>query len=133
MKLVKFVVLVAGGMFAWISAGSAQSLQPGATWTSQRGSTLTIEAVAADGSFTGSYINRATALPCPNSPFKVSGWIDGQKISFSVRWRNATNDCHSITSWTGYLSDRLIATEFALVYVNRQGKTAFSNGKDTFH
>ncbi len=132
MKLFRFALLVAGGILAWTSAGSAQSLQPGATWTSQRGSTLTIETVAEDGSFTGSYINRATGMPCPNSLFKVSGWIDGQKISFSVRWRNATNDCHSIASWTGYLSDRVIQAEFALVYVNQKGKPAFSNGKDTF-
>jgi len=132
MKPINFALLLAGGLSAWTSAGSAQSLQPGAIWTSQRGSTLTIETIAGDGSFTGSYINRAAAMPCPNSPFKVSGWIDGQKISFSVRWRNATNDCHSIASWTGYVSDQLIHAEFALIYVNRQGKPAFSNGKDTF-
>lgn len=132
MKLITFAALIAGGLLAWISAGSAQSLERGATWTDQRGSILTIEAVAADGSFTGSYVNRATGMPCPNSPFKVSGWIDGQKISFSVRWRNATVDCHSIASWTGYLSDHAMHTEFALIYVDRQGKPAFSKGKDVF-
>jgi Avidin family len=94
---------------------------------------LTIQSIAADGSFTGSYVNRAPGTQCLNSPFKAVGWIDGTKISFSVHWKNATADCQSIASWTGYLLNRQIRTEFALIYLDQQGQPTFWNGKDTFH
>lgn len=46
----------------------------------------------------------------------VSGWLEGNLISWSVRWKNANADCKSITNWTGYVASGKIFTDWDLVY-----------------
>ncbi len=118
-------VLAAGG------TGFAQSFQPNATWTNQHGSSLTIQAIAPDGSFTGSFLNRSPG-PCGNQRFPVSGWIDGQKVSFTVRWANASADCEAITSWTGYRGRSGVLARWLFVHFNRNGTPILTSGTDIF-
>jgi hypothetical protein len=126
------MLVIAICLVALTPASLAQSFKPNATWTNQRGSTLTIEAIAPNGSFTGNFISRAGGA-CQNEPYPVSGWIDGQKISFIVRWANATASCEAITSWTGYLTVRGVLTHWIIVHFNRGGSPILTSGTDVFH
>lgn len=104
------------------ASADAQGLQPNTTWQNDKGSEFTILGISSDGSLKGTYTNRAVGFQCQNTPFPVVGWIDGEKIAFSVRWKNAQQDCQSITSWTGYLSGNRILTDWDLVYLDATEK-----------
>jgi hypothetical protein len=129
--IARLALAIAAGVLAVGDASFAQSFQANATWTNQHGSTLTIQAIAPDGSFTGSFVNRSPG-PCDNERFPVSGWIDGQKVSFTVRWANANADCEAITSWTGYRGRNGVLARWLLVHFNRNGIPILSSGTDIF-
>jgi hypothetical protein len=131
-KHVRIVVALAASLLLWPAAGWAQSFGPNSTWTNQTGARLTIESVAADGSFTGSFVNRSGDFACRNTPYHVSGWIDGQKIAFSVRWTNTTANCQAITTWSGFAGPKGLQTQWVLVYL-KKGDPTISSGKDVFH
>jgi Avidin family len=131
-KHFRVVVALAAGLLLWPAAGWAQSFAPNSTWTTPAGGRLTIESIAADGSFTGSFVSRGGDVACQNLPYHVSGWIDGQKIAFSVRWTNATANCQAITTWSGFLDPKGLQTQWVIVYL-KKGKPTISSGKDVFH
>jgi hypothetical protein len=130
--LVRVALLLTALLFASSEAGFAKSFEANAAWTNRNGSTLTIQKILPDGSFTGSFTNRAGGA-CRNAPYAVTGWIDGQRIAFAVRWANATDYCEGITSWTGYLSDDGLLTRWIIVHLNRRGRPVFNTGTDVFH
>jgi len=132
LRVARFALAIAACVLAVGNASFAQSFQANATWTNQHGSTLTIQAIAPDGSFAGSFVNRSPG-PCGNERFPVSGWIDGQKVSFTVRWANANADCEAITSWTGYRGRNGVLARWLLVHFNRNGIPILSSGTDIFH
>ncbi|UCI06277.1 avidin/streptavidin family protein [Mesorhizobium sp. B1-1-8] len=103
-------------LFGLATAVSAQSLQPGTSWVNEGGSEFTISAVGADGALSGTYVNKVSGFDCQNEPMAVNGWVDGNLISFSVRWKNANKDCASITTWTGYYASNKLYTDWDLVY-----------------
>jgi hypothetical protein len=129
--IARLALAIATGVLAIGDTSFAQSFQANATWTNQHGSTLTIQAIAADGSFTGSFLSRSPG-PCDNERFPVSGWIDGEKVSFTVRWANANADCEAITSWTGYRGRNGVLARWLLVHFNRNGVPILSSGTDIF-
>jgi avidin family protein len=131
-KHIRIVVALATGLLLVPATGSAQSFAPNSIWTNQTGARLTIESIAADGSFTGSLVNRGGDFACRNAPYHVSGWIDGQKIAFSVRWTNTTANCQSITTWNGFVGPKGLQTQWVLVYL-KKGDPTISSGKDLFH
>jgi hypothetical protein len=131
-KHFRIVVAFAIALLLRPIAGWAQSFSPNSTWTNQAGARLTIESVAADGSFAGSFVNRGGDSACRNTPYHVSGWIDGQKIAFSVRWTNTTANCQAITTWSGFLGLKGLQTQWVVVYIKR-GNPTISSGKDVFH
>jgi len=107
----------------------------GSTWENQRGSTLQITSIDSNtGALRGQYINRAVGFKCQGTPYDVTGWVvDGDKIAFSVRWRNSSADCKSITSWTGYLDKGFIVTDWDLAYTDTDlGHPIVIRGSDTF-
>ena len=128
----RFVLPIAAGLAAIAPAANAQTFQPNATWTSQRGSSLTIRTIAPDGSFTGTFVSH-TGGACQNEPFRATGWIEGQKIAFAVRWVNGVENCEAITSWTGYLSRRGIEARWVIVHFGRSGSPVLESGMDVFH
>jgi hypothetical protein len=128
----RIMVMIAAALPMWPAAVFAQSFQANSTWTNQIGSTLTIESLAPNGSFAGAYVNQAGDLACRNSPYRVSGWIDGQKIAFSVRWVNATANCQAITSWSGFLGPKGLLMQWVIVHL-KKGEPALTSGKDVFH
>lgn len=117
-------------LLAGTGVGFAQSFQENASWTNQHGSQLRIDAIAPNGSFSGSYVNRTGS--CKDRTYPVTGWIDGQKISFTVRWANAAADCQGITSWTGYLGAKGVLTHWTFVHFNHSGNPVLTSGTDVF-
>ena len=131
MKHIGIVVAVAAALLLWPVAGWAQPFSANSTWTNQTGAKLTIESIAADGSFTGSFVSHSGDIACRNTPYHVNGWIDGQKIAFSVRWTNTTANCQAITTWSGFLGPKGLQTQWVLVYL-KKGDHTISSGKDVF-
>ena len=126
------MVAFAAGLLLWPAAGRAQGFTANATWTNQAGSRMTIESVAADGSFAGSFVSRDGDSACRSTPYHVSGWIDGQKIAFTVRWTNTTANCQAITSWSGFVGPKGLQTLWLHVYL-KKGEQTLATGKDLFH
>lgn len=129
--LVRRALLSAACLVAASTAGLAQSFLPNAVWTNQNGSTLTIKQIAPNGSFTGLYVSHGSGS-CQGDAFPVIGWIDGQKISFIVRWANAKENCEAITSWTGYLDRRGVLMRWNRVYFGSNGNTVMRSGTQIF-
>lgn len=107
------------------------------TWENQSGSTMTIT-VEADGTVTGQYINRAKGTGCQNSPYSLVGRVNGDFIGFSVAWINGSENCNSVTSWTGEAQQNdapnspiQIKTVWNLAY-SLGGQLKIQPGEDTF-
>lgn len=129
--MVRSILLLGALLYGTIA--SAQTIDPGSAWVNSRGSELTIDAVGDDGAISGTYINRAEGFACRDKPFAVSGWVQGDLISFVVLWNNGDFDCNSITSWTGHLDEGEIAVDWDLVYVSAEtGKPAHLKDSDRF-
>jgi len=110
---------------------SAQSTSAIGTWVNDHGSTLVIQSVGADGSVAGTYANSAPGYKCAGVSFPIVGWTDGARISYTVRWRDASVDCASITSWTGYFNDGRLAVEWVLVF-EEYGASRIRAGADSY-
>ncbi len=91
-----FVILVTASVTAF-----AQSLPSWSIWKNQRGSIMKVFAVAPDRSFKGVYINNAPGFGCQGTPFDLTGRVSGSKVTFTVVWKNAWQDCKSKTVWYG--------------------------------
>ncbi|MCJ7993567.1 hypothetical protein J5N58_02950 [Rhizobium cremeum] len=104
------------------------------TWQNQSGSTMTIT-VDSNDQVSGQYINRASGTGCQNSPYPISGRVDGNFIAFAVAWDNGTENCNSVTGWAGYAqasgSTIEIVTQWNLAYQGGGGP-AIEQGKDLF-
>lgn len=111
-----FIPVTVCAMSIALDAG-AQNLSAGTTWKNESGSELYIAKIdASTGAMSGSYTNRVASFGCRDEPFDATGWITGEKISFAVRWKNAKQDCASITSWTGFLENGVLVANWDLVF-----------------
>jgi hypothetical protein len=114
-------------------AAAAAPIEAGTIWRNDRGSTLVIRSIDADGRLAGDYVNAAPGFPCQGTPFPVIGWLAGEKIVFSVRWKNASEDCGSLTTWAGFIADGVLVTEWSLVRTDPQsGKGMVLHGASRF-
>jgi len=122
--------------FLCSSAAIAQTCPGESTWVNELGSTLYIEDIDSEGKITGIYINRAEGYGCRNTPYPVTGWVleNTNTISFSVKWENTTENCYSITAWTGFFSsDCGTLTTLWQMVINGTTKTSqIWQGEDTF-
>lgn len=110
---------------------SAQAPAVIGTWANDHGSVLVIQSVGTDGSVTGTYSNNASGYKCAGVAFPIVGWMEGARISYTVRWKNTAVDCASITSWTGYFNDGRLGVEWVLVY-EENGASRLRAGSDSY-
>ncbi len=94
-------------------------------------SVLVIQSVGADGSVTGTYANNAPGYKCAGVALPLVGWMDGQRISYTVLWKNASVDCSSITSWTGYFNGGRLGVEW-VGDLRRVRRPHDANGSDSY-
>lgn len=116
--------------FTNASATETASLQKnlgGSSWVNEYGSVFTVTSVSSSGQITGNYVNNARGFGCQGTEYPVTGWVLENAISFTVIWNNATENCHSVTGWTGYYANNAITTNW-----NLATNTSISTGKDTF-
>jgi hypothetical protein len=114
-----------------VSGAEAQSPPVTGTWANDHGSVLVIRSVGTDGSVSGTYTNNAPGYKCGGVPFPLVGWLDGPRISYSVRWKNASVDCTSITSWTGYFNEGRLGVEWVLTF-DENGASRIRIGSDSY-
>lgn len=105
---------------AFAGLSHAQGIATGSEWVNDGGSEMKISTINSDGSISGTYINKADGFNCKNEPMALSGWLNGDLITFSVRWKNANVDCNSLTNWTGYYASGKIFTDWNLMFVSAQ-------------
>lgn len=111
-------------------------------WTNSSGSTMVLALSPAAAqpyvfNVSGHYVNKATGFGCQGTSFPLSGvyYSNTQVISFSVAWSNSSQDCQSVTGWTGYFdflkpTPELIA-DWNLAFKTANGKTIMQ-GNDVF-
>jgi hypothetical protein len=130
-RLASILGLSLAALAAAATQGSAQSPSVTGTWVNDHGSTLVIQTIGADGSVTGTYANNAPGYKCAGVAFPIVGWMDGARISYTVRWKNASVDCASITSWTGYFNEGRLGVEWVLAYAEN-GVSRVRTGSDSY-
>lgn len=123
------------------SKAKAEMLATTSSWVNQSGSvaSLSFTASTQPGTYTvsGTYINNAAGYECQGTPYPVSGiyYANTQTISFAVSWSNSSEDCQSVTGWTGYIdlatSPLVMTTNWSIAYQTNNGH-AISQGSDTF-
>lgn len=96
----------------------------------EHGSVLVIQSIGSNGSVTGTYANNATGYKCAGAAFPLVGWMDGQRISYTVLWMNASVDCNSITSWTGYFNAGRLRVQ-RVVSFDEYGAPTVRTGSDS--
>lgn len=114
-----------------VPQATAQSPAVTGTWVNDHGSVLVIQSVGADGRVAGTYANNAPGYKCAGVAFPIVGWIDGSRISYTVRWKNGSVDCASITSWTGYFNEGRLGVEWVLAY-EEYGAPRLRTGSDSY-
>lgn len=121
-----------------LADGSAKPMAPKSlsghtVWTNSRGSEMYIS-VSSSGHVSGDYINRDGNYSCQNTPYPISGWVEGTSISFSVRWDNQFENCNSVTGWTGFYdaSTGNIETKWNLSVSGSTDLSQVISGTDTF-
>ena len=90
-------------LLALPTAVRAQSLAPQATWVNDHAQ-LAIQSVDGQGRLAGTYTNHGAGFGCAGRAFPVTGWIDGDMISFTV-YRQEPANCTTIQAWTGFVRD----------------------------
>ena len=149
MKIFKYLLLVALFLGPVNAAfGNDHSAKRGpemlattSSWVNQSGSVASISFTNSSqpGTFlvAGTYINNASGYRCQGTPYPLSGiyYANTQTISFSVSWSNSSEDCQSVTGWTGYIniaaSPLIMKTNWNIAYQTGNGH-AVSQGSDTF-
>lgn len=122
------LVLLSGAVAAHAQTGGREG-----TWANDHGSQLVFTSVGANGSISGTYANNAPGFECRGVAFPITGWLDGDMISFTTRWKNATSDCKSITAWTGYFYEGRLAVEWVLTYQDAvEGRPKVRTGTDFY-
>ncbi|MFZ5779213.1 MAG: avidin/streptavidin family protein [Pseudomonadota bacterium] len=111
------------------ATGHAQSFGPQTVWTNDH-ARLVVQSIDADGRLSGTYTNQGAGFGCAGRAFPVTGWVDGDKISFAVRRKDPAN-CTPIESWTGFMRDGELLVEFYAV-VTDSGRTTILRGSDQY-
>ena len=119
-----------------------EMLASGSSWTNQSGSvaSLSFQLSGTQPSVytvSGYYVNNAQGFSCRGTPYVLSGvyYINTATISFSVAWSNSSEDCRSVTGWTGYFdfgsSPVRMVTDWNLAYLSSTGGQILQ-GSDIF-
>ena len=111
------------------SAAQAQSLAPQTTWVNDHAQ-LAIQSVDADGKLAGTYTNHGAGFGCAGRAFPVTGWIDGDTISFTVHRKDPAN-CTTLQAWTGLVRDGQLLVDY-LAVATEGGRTGLIKGSDRY-
>lgn len=91
---------------------------------------LVIQSVDAEGKLVGTYQNTGSAFSCADIVYPVTGWIDGDRITFSARRKDPRN-CTNVQAWTGFVRGDELVVEYVAIYWNGTANVAM-NGSDRY-
>ena len=111
------------------TAASAQSLASQTTWANDHAQ-LVIQSVDGQGRVAGTYTNHGADFGCAGKAFPVTGWIDGDMISFTVHRQEPVN-CTTIQAWTGFVREGQLLVEY-LAVATEGGRTGLIKGSDRY-
>ena len=111
------------------TAVRAQSLAPQTTWANDHAQ-FVIQSVDGQGRLAGTYSNHGAGFGCAGKVFPVTGWIDGDMISFTVHRQEPAN-CTTIQAWTGFVRDGQLLVEY-LAVATEGGRTGLIKGSDRY-
>ena len=106
----------------------AQTLPIPSRWTSQNYSYLEFDQMVDQAEFVGIYVAHDPNFACSNSLSKLTGFIHGAKVTFTVEWwLNGPAQCGE-TTWTGTVSGNTITAH----WVRTAKGYPTASGTDTF-
>ena len=108
---------------------AAQAQSPQTTWVNDHAQ-LVIQSIDGEGRITGTYTNCGPGFGCANRAFPVTGWVDGDMISFAAHRKDSAN-CIPIQSWTGIVREGQLLVEF-LALRKEGGQTDILKGSDRY-
>lgn len=112
MGIAKLAVLMAALMGGSVCA-RAQAIAVPAVWGNDH-ARLVIQSVDAGGKLTGTYENFGSNFSCTGLVYPVTGWIDGDRITYSVIRKDPRN-CTTIQSWTGMVRGNVLQVDFVAI------------------
>ena len=110
-------------------AAEAQSLAPQTTWVNDHAQ-LFIQSIDGQGQLAGTYTNHGAGFGCAGKAFPVTGWIDGDMISFAVHRKEPAN-CTTIQAWSGFVREGQLVVEY-LAVATEGGRTGLIKGLDCY-
>lgn len=117
------------GLLCLPVAATGQSIGPRTTWINDHAQ-FVIQSIDADGKLAGTYTNYGPGFDCTDRAFPVTGWVDGNLISFTTHRKDAGN-CTSVQSWTGMVRDGRLLVEFIALKAEG-GQTGLFKGSDSY-
>ena len=72
---------------------------------------LTIQSVDGGGRITGTYENFGSRFSCTGIVYPVTGWLDGDRISYTALRRDRRN-CTPMESWMGTIRGNELVVEY---------------------
>jgi hypothetical protein len=125
---VKRILLALTILLGFQTYAFSQPLPSYSLWQNKRGSTLEITYVSSDGSFQGTFINRAEGFQCKGIPYGATGMTRNNAVFFSVMFVK----CISETIWYGTVTGNTMTTKWILVYTVPSGPPQTMPGTDVF-
>ena len=111
----------------------AQSLAPQTRWANNHGSELVIQSIGPDGRLAGTYSHDVPDYACRRVAFPVVGWVDCDRISYTMRAKNGSVNCEFLTSWTGFVQNGQLYAEWSVVQWNSEaGRQWLTRGTDVY-
>lgn len=130
---VVLAVAVTVAVSAAPGAAGAQSFTPQTAWANDHGSTLTIREIGADGRLSGTYSFNIPGYACRNIDFPLTGWVDGDRIAYTMRAKTASADCGFVVSWTAVIREGRLEAEWVRADADpRSGRSILVHGTDLY-
>ncbi len=97
---------------ATTASALAQTLPIPSRWTSQNFSYLEFDQMVSSNEFIGIYVDHDPSFACSNFMSKLTGFVHGAKVTFTVEWwLNGPAQCGQ-TTWTGTVSGNTITAHW---------------------
>lgn len=112
------------------TASGAQTASPSSpmVWANDH-ARFVIQSVAPDGRLTGTYEN-ASNFACGGTVYPVTGWIDGNRISYTVLRKNPRG-CGAMQTWTGFFNAGELVVQYLDVF-SKGSENSIVGGSDHY-
>ena len=92
-----------------VSCAQAPAVGP-SVWSNDH-ARLTIQSIDGDGRITGTYENLGSSFSCAGIAYPVTGWLDGDRITYTALRRDRRN-CTPMETWIGTIRGNELGVDF---------------------